>query len=60
MPKFLVQKPLSQIEEERQEAAVDRNIDLYEAIAGLSEDLATAQQTIIDLTARIEKLEGGV
>lgn len=45
-------KILSQIARERAEAAEQQNIDVYEAIAGLYEEIA-------DLTERVEQLEGG-
>lgn len=45
-------KSLSQIARERAEAAEQQNIDVYEAIAGLYEEIA-------DLTERVEQLEGG-
>ncbi|HEX2938345.1 MAG TPA: transcription factor [Ruminiclostridium sp.] len=57
--RYLIKTPISQIEQQRQDNAADQNVDLYAAIAGLSEDLATAQQTIADLTVRVVKLEGG-
>lgn len=45
-------KSLSQIARERAEAAEQQNIDVYEAIAGLYEEIAA-------LTERVEQLEGG-
>ena len=53
------QKPISQIERERAEQMEKQNVDLYEAIAGLYEELAALEQSNADLTARVEKLEGG-
>ncbi len=45
-------KSLSQIARERAEAAEQQNIDVYEAIAGLYEEVAA-------LTERVGQLEGG-
>lgn len=45
-------KSLSQIARERAELAETQNIDVYEAIAGLYEEVAA-------LTERVEQLEGG-
>lgn len=45
-------KNLSQIARERAEAAEQQNIDVYEAIAGLYEEVAA-------LTERVKQLEGG-
>lgn len=45
-------KSISQIARERMEAAEQQNIDVYEAIAGLYEEVAA-------LTGRMEQIEGG-
>ena len=45
-------KPIAQINREREEQSEEQNIDLYEAVAGLFEEIA-------DLRANVEELEGG-
>ena len=52
-------KPLSEIARERAEAAEQQNIDIYEAIAGLFEDMAALTEENATLAERVTKLEGG-
>ena len=52
-------KALSQIIRERADQAEEQNVDLYEAIACLYEQLAALEQSNADLKARVKKLEGG-
>lgn len=56
---FLHEKPLSAIREERESGYMEQTLDLYEAIAGLSEELASVQETLSALLSRINQLEGG-
>ena len=50
-------KPISKIARDRAEE--ERNVDLYEAIAGLFEELAALEQSNEELKARVEMLEKG-
>lgn len=52
-------KPLTEIVRERAEEAEQQNIDIYEAIAGLFEDMASLAAETAALEERINKLEGG-
>ena len=52
-------KPLTEIIRERAEEAEQQNIDVYEAIAGLFEDMASLAAETAALTERVNKLEGG-
>lgn len=45
-------KPIAQINRERAEQGEEQNFDLYEAVAGLFEEIA-------DLRAEVEELKGG-
>ena len=58
--KYLTPKTLiTEIERQRAEEAEEQNIDLYEAIAGLFEELAALEQSNAELKARVEMLEKG-
>ena len=50
-------KPISRIARDRAEEMEERNVDLYEAIAGLFEELAALEQSNAELKARVEMLE---
>ena len=50
-------KPISKIARDRAEEMEERNVDLYEAIAGLFEELAALEQSNAELKARVEMLE---
>lgn len=52
-------KPLTEIIRERAEEAEQQNIDIYEAIAGLFEDMAALAVETAALAKRVNKLEGG-
>ena len=52
-------KPISKIARDRAEEMEERNVDLYEAIAGLFEELAALEQSNAELKARVETLEKG-
>ena len=52
-------KPISKIAHDRAEEMEERNVDLYEAIAGLFEELAALEQSKAELKARVEMLEKG-
>lgn len=52
-------KPLSELARERAEAAEQQNIDIYEAIAGLFEDMEALTEENAALAERVTKLEGG-
>lgn len=52
-------KPLSEIARERAETAEQQNIDIYEAVAGLFEDMAALAKENASLAERVTKLEGG-
>ena len=52
-------KPISKIARDRAEEMEERNVDLYEAIAGLFEELAALEQSNAELKARVEMLEKG-
>ena len=52
-------KPLSQIAQERAEQAELQMLDLYEAVAGLYEELADVMEKNAALEERIMELEGG-
>lgn len=45
-------KPISKIARDRAEEMEERNVDLYEAIAGLFEELAALEQSNAELKAR--------
>lgn len=58
--KYLTPKmPIAEIERQRAEEAEEQNIDLYEAIAGLYEELIGISTALADLESRIKKIEGG-
>ena len=58
--KYLTPKTLiTEIERQRAEEAEEQNIDLYEAIAGLFEELAALEQSNAELKVRVETLEKG-
>ena len=50
-------KPISKIARDRAEEMEERNVDLYEAIAGLFEELAALEQSNAELKARVECLK---
>lgn len=52
-------KPISKIARDRAEEMEERNVDLYETIAGLFEELAALEQSNAELKARVEMLEKG-
>ena len=52
-------KPISKSARDRSEVMEDRTVDLYEAIAGLFEELAALEQSNAELKARVEMLEKG-
>lgn len=52
-------KPISKIARDRAEEMEERNVDLYEAIAGLFEELAALEQSNAELKVRVETLEKG-
>jgi hypothetical protein len=56
MPKLLNPKSLSEIKREKVEKAKDLNIDLYEAVAGLYEELLEVNARIAGLEERVNTL----
>ena len=52
-------KPLSEITREREEQNEAQNIDVYEAIAWLYEQIAALREANSALTERFIQLEGG-
>lgn len=52
-------KPISKIARDRAEEMEERNVYLYEAIAGLFEELAALEQSNAELKVRVETLEKG-
>ena len=52
-------KPISKIARDRAEEMEERNVDLYEAIAGISEQLAALEQSHAEQKPRVEMLEKG-
>jgi len=61
MPKLLNPKPLSEIKREKVEKAQELNIDLYEAVAGLFEEILALNAKIDTLEERVNTLtQGGV
>lgn len=53
------QKSISEIMRERAEQAEQQNVDLYEAVAGLFEELGAAYEQIAGLEERVAKIEKG-
>ena len=55
--KYLTPKmPITEIERQRAEEAEEQNIDLYEAIAGLFEEVT---EKVSSLESKIKQIEGG-
>ncbi len=52
-------KPIAEIIRERAEQAENQNIEIYQAIAGLYEELGAMAEANAALVARVAKLEGG-
>ena len=52
-------KPISKIAHDRAEEMEKQNVNLYEASAGLFEELAALEQSNAELKARVEMLEKG-
>lgn len=52
-------KPLSEIVREREEQAESQNVNLYEAVAGLYEEIANLAEQNTALEKRVAKFEGG-
>lgn len=52
-------KPLAEITRDRVEQAEQQTLDLYEAIAGLYEELGAVMEQNAALEERIKELEGG-
>lgn len=52
-------KPLAEIAQERSAQAETQNIDIYEAIAGLYEELGAMAEMNAALEVRVTQLEGG-
>ncbi|MPN07467.1 hypothetical protein SDC9_154737 [bioreactor metagenome] len=52
-------KPISQIAQERADMMEQQNVDLYEAVAGLFEELGAACEQITALEGRVATLEKG-
>lgn len=52
-------KPLSEITREREEKNEAQNIDVYEAIAGLYEEITALTKANAALTERVTQLDGG-
>lgn len=52
-------KPLTEIARDRAEQAEQQTLDLYEAVAGLYEELGAVMEQNAALEERIKELEGG-
>lgn len=59
MPELLNPKPLSEIKREKVEKAQELNIDLYEAVAGLFEEILALNTRIDALEERVNTLTQG-
>jgi hypothetical protein len=59
MAQLLNPKPLTEIKREKTEKAQELNIDLYEAVAGLFEELLAANERIAALEERVNTLTQG-
>ena len=58
--KYLTPKTLiAEIERQRAEEAEEQNIDLYEAIAGLFEEVVGLTEKGSSLESKIKQIEGG-
>lgn len=59
MAKLLNPKPITEIQQEKEDRAQALTIDLYEAVAGLYEELLAANERIAALEERVNTLTGG-
>lgn len=56
--KMLFKKPLSEIKSEKEQAAIEPLLDIYEAIASIGEELEAVRAENEELKARVTALEG--
>lgn len=60
MAEILNPKPITEIQQEQKDRAQELNIYLYEAVAGLFEELLAANERITALEERVNTIKGGV